>query len=113
MAGTQYYHDGQAPPFIEMLGELAGLVVAPYLGVPAALKEIKRGEARARVLMQEMGTRQSTVAVSIPGELRHAGAYRLRSCLIYLAENPGVSNQAVANGIGVSHLGQTSVLCPV
>jgi AcrR family transcriptional regulator len=101
--------DGNAPPYIELLGELTGLVVAPYLGVSAAAEAIERGGARARVLAREVSARRE-VRVVVPGELRHAKAYRLRSCLLYLAANPGLSNQAVASGIGVSHLGQTSVL---
>jgi AcrR family transcriptional regulator len=102
--------DGQAPPYIDLLGELNGLVVAPYLGVSAAAQAIERGDARARVLAREVNARRSKVHVVVPDELRHAKAYRLRSCLLYLAANPGLSNQAVASGIGVSHLGQTSVL---
>jgi AcrR family transcriptional regulator len=102
--------DGKAPPYIGLLGELTGLVVAPYLGVSAAAEAIERGDARAKVLAEELDARRSEVRVAVPGELRHAKAYRLRSCLLYLAENPGLSNHAVANVIGVSHLGLTSVL---
>lgn len=42
--------------------------------------------------------------------LRHASSHRLRSCLQYLADNPQASNQAVAQGIGISHSGQVSML---
>jgi AcrR family transcriptional regulator len=99
---------GSAPPFISLLGELAGMVVAPYLGVAAAGREIERGDLRAGVLLRQAPIRPSQERVSIPKEVRHARADRLRLCLAFIAENPGVSNQAIASGIDLSHLGQTS-----
>lgn len=99
---------GSAPPFISLLGELAGMVVAPYLGVMAAKREIARGDLRADELLRQASPRPSQERVSIPKEVRHARADRLRLCLAYIAENPGVSNQAIASGIDLSHLGQTS-----
>ncbi len=98
----------QAPPFIVLLGELVGVAVAPYLGVSAAVEQIERGEARARLLVQEMGTPSTEPAVVIPKAVRHASAHRRRLCLAFVAENPGVSNQAIAVGIDLSHLGQVS-----
>lgn len=99
---------GSAPPFISLLGELTGMVVAPYLGVVAARRGIERGNLRAGALLQQAPLRASHERVSIPKEVRHAKADRLRLCLAYIAENPGVSNQAIASGIDLSHLGQTS-----
>ncbi|MGA9314479.1 MAG: TetR/AcrR family transcriptional regulator [Solirubrobacteraceae bacterium] len=99
---------GSAPPFVSLLGELAGMVVAPYLGVVAARREIERGNLRAGELLQQPSPGPSRDRVSIPKEVRHARADRLRLCLAYIAENPGVSNQAIASGIDLSHLGQTS-----
>lgn len=99
---------GSAPPFISLLGELAGMVVTPYLGVVAAGREIERGNLRAGELLQQTPSRPSQELVSIPKEVRHARADRLRLCLAYIAENPGVSNQTIASGIELSHLGQTS-----
>jgi hypothetical protein len=99
---------GSAPPFISLLGELAGIVVTPYLGVAAAAREIERGNLRAGELLQQTPPRPSQERVSIPKEVRHARADRLRLCLAYIAENPGVSNQTIASGIELSHLGQTS-----
>lgn len=98
----------QAPPFIALLGELVGVVVAPYLGVSVAKKQAERGEARARVLVQETSAPQSAPVVAIPKAVRHASAHRRRLCLLYLAENPGVSNQAIAAGIDLPHNGQMS-----
>jgi hypothetical protein len=75
------------------------MVVAPYLGVVAAKREIERGNLRASALLQQVPRRQSHDRVSIPKEVRHARADRLRLCLAYIAENPGASNQAIASGI--------------
>jgi AcrR family transcriptional regulator len=99
---------GSAPPFISLLGELAGIVVTPYLGRAAARREIERGNLRAVELLRRDSPRPSQERVSIPKEIRHARADRLRLCLAYIAENPGVSNQAIASGIDLYHLGQTS-----
>jgi AcrR family transcriptional regulator len=100
--------EGQVPPFIGLLGELTGSVVAPYIGASAAARATERGNARARVLAQEMSAHADEVTVSIPKEIRHASAERLRLCLAYVADNPGASNHAIAIGIDLSHLGQTS-----
>lgn len=99
---------GEAPPFIGLLGELAGIVVAPYLGVYTATMEMERGNARAQVLVQEMSAGPTSDPVSIPKELRHGSAQRRRLCLAFVAGNPGASNQAIAAGIDLSHPGQIS-----
>jgi len=96
------------PVFVGMLGELSGLVVAPYLGVSASREQIARGNARAAVLTRELDARPSVVSVAIPKELRHASAYRMRLCLLHVAANPGISNQGVAHGIDMAHHGQIS-----
>lgn len=71
-------------------------LVESLAGPPAALR------------LRQAPPRPSQERVSIPKEVRHARADRLRLCLAYIAENPGVSNQAIASGIDLSHLGQTS-----
>jgi AcrR family transcriptional regulator len=96
------------PVFIELLGELAGRVVAQYLGVAEAKVQVERGNARAEVLALELSARPFEPQVQIPKEIRHARAQRRRLCLAYPAENPGASNQAIAVGIELSHLGQLS-----
>jgi AcrR family transcriptional regulator len=100
--------EGLAPPFIGLLGELAGVVVAPYLGVSVAARQIERGDARAVVLARRADGPSRELAVAIPKAVAHASAHRRRLCLAFLAENPGASNQAIAAGIDLSHLGQIS-----
>ena len=103
---------GEAPPFIGLLGQLMGLVIAPYLDPHDVVREIERGEEVARVIAEERspGPATSRAGVRLPAVLRHPGAYRARACVVFLAANPGVSNKAVAAGIGVSSLGQVSEL---
>lgn len=96
------------PEFIGLLGELTGLVIAQYLGISEARPHIEKGNARAEVLAQSLRVRPVKLPVQIPKEIRHARAHRRRLCLAYLAENPGASNQAIAVGIELSHLGQLS-----
>ncbi len=100
--------NGEAPPFVSMLGQLAEVIVDPYLGPTAAAQAAGEGHDRARMLLRS--ARPAASSVELPGMLRHAGAHRMRSCLRYVAEHPGASNQAVAASIGISHAGQTSVL---
>lgn len=99
---------GAAPPYVELLGELAAVVVAPYFGFDAAAVEMARGTARARVLAPEVSKLAGERLVSIPKGLRHGKAARRRLCLAFVAENPGASNQTIAAGIDLPHLGQTS-----
>jgi hypothetical protein len=103
---------GEAPPFIGLLGQLVGLVVCPYLDPFDVVREIERGEETARRIVQERLSApvSSPVGVRFPAVLGHPGAYRARACVVFLAANPGVSNKAVAAGIGVSSLGQVSEL---
>jgi AcrR family transcriptional regulator len=96
------------PVFVGLLGELCGVVVAPYLGVHQAREQIERGNARSAVLAEELKTRPARVPVPIPKELRHASADRMRLSLAHIAAHPGDSNQDIAQGIELSHHGQMS-----
>jgi hypothetical protein len=62
------------------------------------------------VLLAERSTKPVFAELQVPKMLLHASARRLRSCVRYLAENPQASDQDVAEGIGVSHSGQVSIL---
>lgn len=101
---------GEAPPFIGLLGQLAEVIVAPYLGPHVAAQAASRGQERARVLLAERSASPVASRVEAPGMVRHAAAHRMRACLRYVGEHPGASNQAVAAAIGTRHAGQTSVL---
>jgi AcrR family transcriptional regulator len=99
-----------APPFIGLLGELASLVVTPFLGPEEAIEAARLGDERSRVLAEERSIRPLRPRVPIPKQLHHARASRARACVLYVAENPGASNKKIANGIGIKHLGQASTL---
>ncbi len=103
---------GEAPPFIGLLGQLVGLVVCPYLDPHEVVREVKRGERLAQSIAEKRASNPSSppATVPLPAALRHPGAYRARSCVIFVAGNPGVSNKQVAAGIGIPHLGQASEL---
>lgn len=101
---------GQAPPFIALLGELAGLVVAPYLGPEEATEAARIGDKRTHAIIRERSAKPSVRPTPIPKQLNHARASRARACVLYLAEHPGASNQKIASGIGIRHLGQASTL---
>ncbi|HET7054769.1 MAG TPA: TetR/AcrR family transcriptional regulator [Solirubrobacterales bacterium] len=101
---------GEAPPFVPMLGLLAEVVVAPYLGPGAACEAARQGDERARLLLERSCLESRHLEVEVPDMLRHRSAHRLRSCMRYLAAHPGASNKAVAVGIGVAHGGQVSAM---
>jgi hypothetical protein len=101
---------GQAPPFIGLLGELAEIVIAPYLGSDEASKAARIGNERARAIVRERSSRPPDLRVPVPRQLHHARASRARACVLYVAEHPGASNQKIATGIGIRHLGQASML---
>jgi AcrR family transcriptional regulator len=101
---------GQVPPFIGLLPELAELVVFPFLGSQEADEAARLGARRARAIARERSSRPPDRRVPIPKQLHHARASRARACVLYLAENPGASNQKIATGIGIRHLGQASTL---
>jgi len=103
---------GEAPPFIDLLGQLVGLVVCPYLEPHDVVTEIKRGEALAQSIAEKHVSSSSPppATVQLPAGLRNPGAFRARSCVTFIAANPGASNKQIAAGIGMSHLGQVSEL---
>jgi phage tail tape-measure protein len=68
------------------------------------------GERRARAINQERSARPPDPRVPVPKQLHHARASRARECMLYIAEHPGVSNQKIAAGVGIKHLGQASAL---
>jgi AcrR family transcriptional regulator len=105
----------ESEPLLELLGPLMGLIVGAHLGAVAAEPEIVRGEALAQALLAQRSPTPPqfsavTTPTTIPSLLSHPAAYRARLCVFYLEQCPGASNREIANGIGVSHQGQTSLL---
>lgn len=114
-------------PFIELLGPLTGLAMAPYIGARSVEREIEQGDALARAILNcdspgallaradgqdtELGVEQ---AVVLPQMLGNPSARRARECLLFLAEQGGrglsPSNREVALGINIAHRSQVSKL---
>jgi AcrR family transcriptional regulator len=101
---------GEAPPFTDLLGELTELVVSPFLGPRQAAEAARIGDERSEAIARERFVRPPARRVPIPKQLHHARANRARACVLYVAEHPGASNQKIATGIGIRHIGQASTL---
>ncbi len=110
-------------PFIELLGPLMGLIMAPHLGARGVQREIEQGDELARAILAgdsrwppparsseqdtEYGGEQ---AAAIPVTLGNPTTRRARECLLFLAEHPDSSNREVAVGIDIAHQSHISRL---
>ncbi|HWY89445.1 MAG TPA: TetR/AcrR family transcriptional regulator [Solirubrobacteraceae bacterium] len=104
--------DTRSEPLTELLGELMGMIVLPYLGLAAARREqarvapltlptvgVARNEARSV-------TAEPDPLAGVPMRL----TYRTARVLNAIAERPGVSNRIVGELAGVPDQGQISKL---
>jgi AcrR family transcriptional regulator len=102
---------GDAPPFIDLLGSLVSVVTTPYLDAQSVARQIEKATRLAESISQERSSQPPPVTdTEIPRELRDRGAYRMRASLLYVANHPSASNQDVAEGVDMRHLGQMSKL---
>ena len=105
---------GEAPPFIGLLGTLAGVVLSPYLDAESLQPQLAKAQhlgstiATERISPPPPATHRADVKV--PRNVRSLSAYRARECLLHLAEHLGASNAQVADAIGVRYQGQMSTL---
>ncbi len=110
-------------PFIELLGPLMGLTMAPYLGARGVEREIKQGDELARAILasdshwappaqtpQQDTGQNGEQAPALPAILCNPSARRARECLLFLAEHPDSSNREVAVGIDIAHQSHISRL---
>ncbi len=97
-------------PLVDLLGELMGMIVLPYLGSAAARRE----QTRPPVARGSVVSRTPPVFAAAHGDplqgLPMRLTYRTARVLGCIAEQPGVSNRAVADRAGVSDQGQISKL---
>jgi AcrR family transcriptional regulator len=96
-------------PVSELLGELMGVIVLPYLGPAAARRE----QVRARPATIAPAARRSVLARAERDPLREVPmrlTYRTTRVLECIAARPGVSNREVADRAEVSDQGQISKL---
>lgn len=98
-------------PLRELLGELTGMIVLPYLGVAAAQRELSRP---APAFQSGQSDRTASGADSNSRDLLAALpmrlTYRTARVLQALEEHPGQSNRQVADLVGISDQGQISKL---
>jgi AcrR family transcriptional regulator len=101
---------GEHRPLTELLGELMGMIVLPYLGPAAARRE--------QALPAPAPPPSPLRSPLTSGEARHDPlkglplrlTYRTARAVECIAEQPGLSNRAVAECVGISDRGQISRL---
>ncbi len=98
-------------PLTDLLGELMGMIVLPYLGPAAARREQAR-QAPAAVAARAASQPESATQVGedplqgVPMRL----TYRTARVLEGVQEHPGASNRRVADHAGIADPGQVSKL---
>lgn len=106
-------------PFIELLGPLMGLAMAPYLGAAGVQHEIKQGDELTRAILAGESRWITSAQVTDRATERdpplavlvgNPSARRARECLLFLAGHPGASNREISVGIDVAHQSQISKL---
>lgn len=103
---------GDGGPLRDLTGELAGMVVMPYLGVAAAHREQNRPvpvfqpSERSDLEIAAVGLDGRDLLAELPMRL----TYRTATVLQALAEHPGQSNRQVADLVGIADPGQISKL---
>ncbi len=106
---------GESAPLVSLLGPLMGVITAPYLDPEGVAREVARGEELSRRILAGSARPASDPnrgagGLDVPDALRNPRAHRARSCVVFLAENPGASNRRIAEGIGVRGHSQISTL---
>ncbi len=99
-------------PLHELLGQLMGMIVLPYMGTAAARREQARPvPALALESTEPLNGKVKAEDVSDPlAVLPMRLTYRTARVLQALAEHPGQSNREVADQVGIGDQGQTSKL---
>lgn len=88
-------------PPVELFGPIVAAVVLPYLGIPAATRELSRPAPRPRTAPDGERTWDGP-GVRLP--------YRTRRVLEEIRSYPGASNREVAERAGITDQGQASKL---
>jgi AcrR family transcriptional regulator len=96
----------------DLLGELMGLIVLPYLGSAAARRERTRPlpAPPMRETNHSFAALAQHAAQAPPGELPMRLTYRTARVLENVAEYPGASNRVLAGHAGIADQGQVSKL---
>jgi AcrR family transcriptional regulator len=95
-------------PLHELLGQLMGMIVLPYLGPAAARRERLRPAPTLRG--EHEGASDPRVTQDHLREIPMRLTYRTARVLEDVAEHPGASNRVIAEHAGISDQGQVSKL---
>lgn len=98
----------QDKPLIDLHGQLMALVVLPYLGARAAGQEQTRSAPPPAPASDVV--RSSRDGGRLLERLEMRLTYRTVRCLLFIRENSGASNKAIARGADISDEGQASKL---
>jgi AcrR family transcriptional regulator/DNA-binding MarR family transcriptional regulator len=90
---------------IGLTGPLMGMIVLPYLGAPAARRELAKPTPKTKISARAHGAGGNPL-----GELEMRLTYRTVRVLIAIAARPGSSNREIADTAEVSDQGQMSKL---
>jgi AcrR family transcriptional regulator len=91
------------PALNELMGPLMAVIVLPYLDASAAREEVSRSMPRAPTRHREGGAGAEAL---IPAGMRLTS--RTAQVLQTLSRQPGISNSAIAQEVGIGDQGQTS-----
>ncbi len=101
---------GESRPLVDLVGELMGMIVLPYLGPGAARREQHRSGPGLVPVAGGGGSVFLAARRDPLGEVRMRLTYRTAQVLVCIAGEPGISNRVVAERAGVSDQGQISKL---
>jgi AcrR family transcriptional regulator len=99
-------------PLTDLLGQLMGMIVLPYLGPAGARRERTRCAPARRVPPRESGGggTHGVSAVSVLQDIPMRLTYRTVRVLEAIGAHPGASNRSVAERVGITDQGQVSKL---
>lgn len=97
-------------PLGNLIGELTGMMVLPYLGAAAAQREQRRTAPSVGLAKKVQGNGMSLEAGELLATLPMRLTYRTAKVLRVLEERPGQCNREVADLVGISDQGQISKL---
>jgi AcrR family transcriptional regulator len=101
---------GERRPLADLLGELMGMIVLPYLGAAAARRELAR-PARPAVSVEARASAPRLHGDRDPLRgVQMRLTFRTARALVAIGELPGVSNRVVAERAGIADPGQVSKL---
>jgi AcrR family transcriptional regulator/DNA-binding MarR family transcriptional regulator len=94
-------------PLVDLVGPLMGMIVLPYAGRAAAMRELSRPVLKPAAANGQVSRRQARSPLE---NLDMRLTYRTLRVLAAIAADPGASNRDIAENAGVKDQGQISKL---